>query len=770
MPPPSLRIPIGLDMAGFRQSLDQAKSLTSTTTDFMLKEFAKNQLTLTVNSSQFKPAVQGAAKYLGDQFNAVKPVIQNVTRDAVRESTEAGIKVADAFAKPAITGSFQAFSSVGLPAVQGLTQAIGPLLIRLGLLAGVAVLVSDAIGTVREQLKQMVEIAQKSRDAGVSAEFFQSFVEGAKGAKDKVELFEGAIANAFQQFKPVLNPDWSVWDKGVAKISAVEQEMRGLRELFTTDQNFSGFELFRNAENNEQRIAAVLQFMKQLKDIGQEVAAIDLADKMFGAKFADQIRTKQQSIEGLIETVQTRSESMFSNNAVQRAKELDEQLKEAWRTVEKNLHPSMEALDLVGMKIKSVWVDIVKVMGEAAGLLNKILPKANDPLAAVRAQETVLQNRLRDQGLTDQQRRGVEDQLRTVQSKLAQAEASQVPQAPNELGQGTSSEVVPLPRPRNSTDAPTAKPEKPPTMSDRDRFEGATDSVEKRIAGLKAEADAIDLTTEARAKAKIAAELETIAKQANAAAGLGANVVTDEQRAKINALAEAYGKVSARIEQLNSPLATFARESADVGKKLDQVAASGLSNIGDAFADVILKTKSFEEAVSSMADSVIRDLIRIGIQKQITGPLAGALFGAGGVSGLFSGLFAAADGGTFGPGWGVVGEKGPELIKVHSGGVTVIPNHVSRAMLPGFASGGSLDAFGNIGRFPSISSPTSASGDTIVNVINNAGVQVQAQQVVDGRGNRSIQLSLDDAMAAAATRPGSRFGRALGVSQQVVRR
>ncbi|MGJ5177420.1 hypothetical protein ACQR16_05990 [Bradyrhizobium oligotrophicum] len=63
--------------------------------------------------------------------------------------------------------------------------------------------------------------------------------------------------------------------------------------------------------------------------------------------------------------------------------------------------------------------------------------------------------------------------------------------------------------------------------------------------------------------------------------------------------------------------------------------------------------------------------------------------------------FKAANGGTFGPGWGVVGERGPELIKVNrNNSVTVIPNHISRPYLPGFADGGSLDAGGGVRRLP----------------------------------------------------------------------
>lgn len=87
-----------------------------------------------------------------------------------------------------------------------------------------------------------------------------------------------------------------------------------------------------------------------------------------------------------------------------------------------------------------------------------------------------------------------------------------------------------------------------------------------------------------------------------------------------------------------------------------------------------------------------------------------SLFGIGGGGGTmsFAGDLGAgtggmafpkfANGGTLSGGWGVVGERGPELINVHKGGATIIPNHVSRAMLPGFADGGNLDASGAVKR------------------------------------------------------------------------
>ncbi|MEI4584027.1 hypothetical protein WAC45_27465, partial [Klebsiella pneumoniae] len=50
-------------------------------------------------------------------------------------------------------------------------------------------------------------------------------------------------------------------------------------------------------------------------------------------------------------------------------------------------------------------------------------------------------------------------------------------------------------------------------------------------------------------KNKIAAQLQVVAMQANAAAGKGEGVVTAEQRQRIEEVTEAYGKATEAIEK-----------------------------------------------------------------------------------------------------------------------------------------------------------------------------------------------------------------------------
>ncbi len=204
-----------------------------------------------------------------------------------------------------------------------------------------------------------------------------------------------------------------------------------------------------------------------------------------------------------------------------------------------------------------------------------------------------------------------------------------------------------------------------------DRFSTVADNIEKRVASLRAEAEAMNLGTEARERARITAELETIAKQQN-------GKVTDEQRQRIEELATAYGKAAEKIEQARSPLATFARESADLNKQLNQFAASSLDNLTGSLADVISGTRTAAEAFRGFANQVIEDLLRIAIRASITGPLAALLFGGGTGAGSLLSLFggARAEGGPVSAGVPyLVGERGPELIVPKAAG-TVVPNSV----------------------------------------------------------------------------------------------
>lgn len=234
-----------------------------------------------------------------------------------------------------------------------------------------------------------------------------------------------------------------------------------------------------------------------------------------------------------------------------------------------------------------------------------------------------------------------------------------------------------------ASDKPAFAP-RPSLEDDKlDRFDRAAENIEKRTSSLLAETEAIDRGTEARERAKIAAQLLTVAEQVNKDAKINGGKATEEQIEVINRVAEAYGRAAAAIEQAHFPLQTFARESANTGKLLNTFAASSLDGLTNSLADVVTGAKTAADAFRSMATSIINDLARILIRQSITGPIAG------GLSSLFN-PFGGLDKGTgpilspfasgtdFAPGGlSLVGEKGPEIVNLPRG-AQVIPNDVLR--------------------------------------------------------------------------------------------
>ena len=77
-------------------------------------------------------------------------------------------------------------------------------------------------------------------------------------------------------------------------------------------------------------------------------------------------------------------------------------------------------------------------------------------------------------------------------------------------------------------------------------------------------------------------------------------------------------------------------------------------------------------------------------------------------------------------GWAMVGERGPELMRVPSGS-QIVPNH----LIGGYANGLNIP------------------GGTTVNIINNAGASVSSEEGMDANGAKMIVVTIEKAVASA---------------------
>lgn len=160
------------------------------------------------------------------------------------------------------------------------------------------------------------------------------------------------------------------------------------------------------------------------------------------------------------------------------------------------------------------------------------------------------------------------------------------------------------------------------------------------------------------------------------------NAETDKGIMRINIygeqlekLAEKQKNVAAQTRISGKALADYAKAARDAKEMTLDLAARGVKRLEDNLVDVAMQSKTASEAFKDMARSIISDLVRIGIQRQITAPLAGAIFGSfGGAQATIGGSSGRAIGGSVQAGTPyMVGERGKEMFVPNRSG-TIVPN------------------------------------------------------------------------------------------------
>lgn len=180
---------------------------------------------------------------------------------------------------------------------------------------------------------------------------------------------------------------------------------------------------------------------------------------------------------------------------------------------------------------------------------------------------------------------------------------------------------------------------KPVKKTGDDRINAELQQIRDRTAALDLERQTLGLSTEAQERQRVSLELQQGALAAlreearrKGQTDLESIQLSDEQKAKIDEVAAAYGRAAAALERANGPLASYGREAANVDRQLEEAAVGGLKSFEDAILSVVDGSATAAEAFRNMANSIIADLIRIAIRKSITGPLASGLGGLLGFS------------------------------------------------------------------------------------------------------------------------------------------
>ena len=515
-------------------------------------------------------------------------------------------------------------TALGLRSVLGV---MGPLAVAVTAVSGVFKLMSTATELAKDKIEEFSETAARAASAGVSTDFFQRFTKSGEQLKSTI----GDVGAALDRFAAA--------SQGKLGGSDIEKRLAELRSY--GNLNDQGVAAVGNAVGTEAKLRAVVALIDDALAKGQRLAALDIADRAFGPKVADNLRSNSAYLREMLATADKLSASkIISEEEIGRAIDLKNRLEDAQKVLADRFKPIQNDLAQLGMNYQQSWVDLYQNMAKAVGVANDLYAALKEiPAIFAAAGSAPFWSRLTE--LTGKlglnatpESMGLQSITSTGEGSPANRQLAALMNNPAALRRAMQEAIDVETKVRGDASRPPPKPETAASRA-RDPFESALDQGERRIAVMDAETRTIGLNSEARERGRIVAILEESAKRANAAAGRELYGVTEasnpkiaEQADKMLAAARAAREQQAAFDGLQSSLQYAGNELVNV---LDSMSQRG-ANFGQVMA------------------GVFRNLSRQMLMAAITGQgafaqMLGMASGNGGVGGLLGFVSRAFTGG-----------------------------------------------------------------------------------------------------------------------------
>jgi hypothetical protein len=497
---------------------------------------------------------------------------------------------------------------------------LGPLAVGITAVKGVFELMGYATDLAKQKIEDFYNTADRAGKAGVSTDFFQRMTKSGEALKLTVDDINAALDKFASKSQARLGG--SDLDKRIAELTGAGN--------FAGNGNVSAIS---NAVGTEAKLRATVALISDSLDKGERLAALDLAEKVFGSNIADNLRSNSTYLKEMLDTADKLAASkIVSDEEIGRAIDLKTRLEDAQKVLSERFKPIQDDLAKLGMNYHESWVSIYEYMAKAVGVGNDLYAALKEiPDILARAGSAPFWTKLTEitekLGLnSDPASLGITSIGTTGEGSPANTKLAGLLSNPaavrKAMKDAIDSETKVL---GDKSQAPSTSPQTQVPI--RDPFEVALDQGNKRIAIVNAETASIGKNSEALERAKIVANLEEAAKRANAAAGKELYGITEatnpkiaEQADKMLAAAKAAREQQAAFQGVQDALRYSGNQVVDI---LDQMGKKG-ANFGSIMANVF------------------SNLSRQMLMAAITGEGAFAkLFGLAGTNGGVGGLFGA---------------------------------------------------------------------------------------------------------------------------------
>lgn len=519
----------------------------------------------------------------------------------------------------------------GVAAVRLLTTAAGiaaPALGPLGLALGAFKVGAEGIEKAYTDLDKLVEVGKRAEALDVSAPFLKAFSGLGKTLRTEVEQMEEALARASELVRDRFREPNQLG----GYLSGLSQQG------FTGGDQLQASRLLDTAKSTEERIRAGVVAMTELEALGQRFAELDLAERLFPKSVVDRLRTGQTTAVQLLASLdEARQKEVISQESVARALELNrsiaqtkQEIRDAWSV----------SLDLSGVaaSIDQAWLGILTTVRDVSVTVNEGLASGMQHI--LEAGDAI------DRKFKEWGNAGIWTRISNALPRLqnpgfdimpppgAEPFGPAIPRGFQEpVGSRLTTEmfgpaIPPAERAIAAPRGPSAE-----TLSGMQRY---ILDLEKARDVAKAEFDTIGLGNQARQRAIDLAAAQAAAQRDLERGLRDSATLTDQERQRIIAAADATAQWKDRAKELQDAL-TFASDATkDFAKTLVGDMRQGKSAI-DSLVDALdrLQSKLIDKSIDMAIDGLFRGS---GSGGGLNSVIASLLNSGGGASAASSGF------------------------------------------------------------------------------------------------------------------------------------
>ena len=455
--------------------------------------------------------------------------------DALRIGTKTAIDYAASWL--ATAGAVGA----GVLVFGGLLAILGPIILAYKLVTTAIGFATDAWRLGGEELDRYRKIAEDAAKVDLSTTYFQKLKQGAADSKASVDDLTKAMMTLQKQSADQLGG------------SPLQNRLSASVKAGNFAGN-TGVGDFAAANTTEEKFKSIVFLIHQAMDAGQRLAAIDIAGTAFGPEAADNLRKNAAYFDQMTAAAAKVSDKQIVSEAdVSRALDLQTRYDAAVKILETRWHPIQNLLTQAGIEFHANWVSTVETIANGVDWATKLVSKLEGVPSWFQKKLNEGSQWVIDNTTTPESRAGAEKQYGLTSDPTEMARGTDAyGKAVDALRVGLQNQYT-VQQKVNETNTVAQKAagdtshaidtQTKAVAEQANAYQRAQDSIEKHIARMNADKDAVGLGVGALEELRAKATLLTAAQQAGIP-------VTAEMSAQIDALAKKAGTAGLELAKL----------------------------------------------------------------------------------------------------------------------------------------------------------------------------------------------------------------------------